>query len=210
MKCSIHPDREAAGVCVECSQLFCSECLIEVNGRNYCRKHINTLIKNDVLPTNDTEDLKEQVITEQKEEKIENVIKDIPSKTFNMSGLTWFGKMYRNQVICNSDLIEINQTSGMTYFAISNPVSYKFKPKDVQDVQIHNEYNIILFIVALILLLTNLFDFSFYTLILSFVSIYLSIAKRVRIVLNSCATIDILNSNFGKSSTCKKLVSYLK
>lgn len=37
MNCTNHPEKEANGACVYCGKFFCSECLVEVNGKNYCR-----------------------------------------------------------------------------------------------------------------------------------------------------------------------------
>jgi hypothetical protein len=36
MYCSRHPDRPAAGVCVECSKAVCVECKVEFDGKIYC------------------------------------------------------------------------------------------------------------------------------------------------------------------------------
>ena len=44
MKCINHPDRDVAGACVYCGKLFCSECLIEVNGKMYCKNDIGNVI----------------------------------------------------------------------------------------------------------------------------------------------------------------------
>lgn len=38
--CSIHPEREAAGMCVSCGKPHCSECLIEIDGKYYCKSCI--------------------------------------------------------------------------------------------------------------------------------------------------------------------------
>lgn len=38
MNCIIHNDREAAGICVNCGKPHCDECLVEVNGKMYCKK----------------------------------------------------------------------------------------------------------------------------------------------------------------------------
>lgn len=40
MYCRNHSDREATGACAYCGNLFCEECLVEVNGRNYCKEHV--------------------------------------------------------------------------------------------------------------------------------------------------------------------------
>ena len=45
MKCTIHPEREASGICVRCGKLYCSECLVEINGRMYCRDDLNKLLE---------------------------------------------------------------------------------------------------------------------------------------------------------------------
>lgn len=41
MNCINHQEREAAGTCSFCGKPFCSDCLVDVNGRNYCRQHAN-------------------------------------------------------------------------------------------------------------------------------------------------------------------------
>jgi hypothetical protein len=40
MNCTNHSDKEAAGACTYCGRLFCPDCLVDVNGRNYCREHV--------------------------------------------------------------------------------------------------------------------------------------------------------------------------
>lgn len=37
MNCTNHTDKGATGACVYCGKLFCEECLVDVNGKNYCR-----------------------------------------------------------------------------------------------------------------------------------------------------------------------------
>ena len=37
MNCVKHIDKEASGVCVYCGKFFCEECLVEVEGKNYCK-----------------------------------------------------------------------------------------------------------------------------------------------------------------------------
>ena len=44
MKCTNHPDRDASGACVECGKLFCQECLVEVEGRNYCKADLAKVV----------------------------------------------------------------------------------------------------------------------------------------------------------------------
>ena len=45
MNCYNHPDRDAQASCVYCGKLFCQECLIEVNGKMYCKADIGNVIK---------------------------------------------------------------------------------------------------------------------------------------------------------------------
>lgn len=44
MNCSTHPNQEASGACVYCGKLFCTECLVEVKGRMYCKNDISKLM----------------------------------------------------------------------------------------------------------------------------------------------------------------------
>lgn len=37
MYCVNHADKPAAGVCVSCGKFFCDDCLVEANGKNYCK-----------------------------------------------------------------------------------------------------------------------------------------------------------------------------
>ncbi|GAK59594.1 hypothetical protein U27_06579 [Candidatus Vecturithrix granuli] len=37
MNCSKHPEKPAAGACVYCGKFYCTECLVEVKGKMYCR-----------------------------------------------------------------------------------------------------------------------------------------------------------------------------
>lgn len=45
MKCVNHPDKDIAGACVYCGKLFCSDCLIEVDGKMYCKSDISNVVK---------------------------------------------------------------------------------------------------------------------------------------------------------------------
>lgn len=44
MNCCIHPEKEIAGVCVYCGKLFCQECLVEINGKFYCKSDVTNLL----------------------------------------------------------------------------------------------------------------------------------------------------------------------
>lgn len=44
MKCCNHPEADIVGACVYCGKLFCQECLVEVNGKMYCKKDVSNLI----------------------------------------------------------------------------------------------------------------------------------------------------------------------
>lgn len=43
MNCTKHPDREASGICIHCGKFFCSDCLIVLDGKNYCRNCLSEL-----------------------------------------------------------------------------------------------------------------------------------------------------------------------
>jgi hypothetical protein len=45
VNCYNHPDREAQGACVYCGKLFCSDCLVETNGKMYCKADIGNVLK---------------------------------------------------------------------------------------------------------------------------------------------------------------------
>lgn len=47
MKCTNHPEREAAGVCVSCGKPFCRDCLIEMDGRYFCALHLREISDQD-------------------------------------------------------------------------------------------------------------------------------------------------------------------
>lgn len=44
LKCYNHPDNDAQGACVYCGKLFCKECLVEANGKMYCKSDIGNVI----------------------------------------------------------------------------------------------------------------------------------------------------------------------
>ena len=44
MKCTNHPEREADGMCAYCGKPFCSECLVEVKGRMYCKNDLGNVL----------------------------------------------------------------------------------------------------------------------------------------------------------------------
>lgn len=41
MNCKKHPEKAAEGTCVYCGKSFCADCLVDVDGRNYCRDHVS-------------------------------------------------------------------------------------------------------------------------------------------------------------------------
>lgn len=45
MKCANHPEIDAQGACVYCGKLYCKECLVEVNGRMYCKADIGHVLR---------------------------------------------------------------------------------------------------------------------------------------------------------------------
>lgn len=45
MKCTNHPEVEAQGMCVYCGKPFCSECLVEVKGKMYCKEDLGNVIE---------------------------------------------------------------------------------------------------------------------------------------------------------------------
>lgn len=46
MYCHNHMQTPAAGACVHCGKLFCADCLVEVDGKYYCKEHVKLLFKN--------------------------------------------------------------------------------------------------------------------------------------------------------------------
>ena len=45
MKCVNHPEIDAQGACVYCGKLFCKDCLVEANGKMYCKADIGNVLK---------------------------------------------------------------------------------------------------------------------------------------------------------------------
>jgi hypothetical protein len=45
MNCEFHPDRAAAGTCVECGKRVCPECKVAVEGKIYCNSCVERWIK---------------------------------------------------------------------------------------------------------------------------------------------------------------------
>lgn len=44
MKCTNHPEVDAQGMCVYCGKPFCSDCLVEVKGKLYCKGDLGNVI----------------------------------------------------------------------------------------------------------------------------------------------------------------------
>jgi hypothetical protein len=40
MKCYVHPETEAVGVCSECNRWICAACTVTVEGRTYCKRDL--------------------------------------------------------------------------------------------------------------------------------------------------------------------------
>lgn len=45
MNCKNHVDAEASGACVYCGELFCSDCLVLLDGKNYCKEHVKNVMQ---------------------------------------------------------------------------------------------------------------------------------------------------------------------
>ncbi|MDR0958729.1 MAG: NINE protein [Clostridiales bacterium] len=48
MRCVLHQQYEAAGTCAICGRDFCESCLVEVNGRHYCKEHVQDLVRKSI------------------------------------------------------------------------------------------------------------------------------------------------------------------
>lgn len=44
MNCTNHPEVEAQGMCAYCGKPFCSDCLVEVKGRMYCKADLGNVL----------------------------------------------------------------------------------------------------------------------------------------------------------------------
>lgn len=44
MKCTNHPEVDAAGMCVYCGKPFCKDCLVEVKGKMYCKDDLGNVL----------------------------------------------------------------------------------------------------------------------------------------------------------------------
>jgi hypothetical protein len=52
MKCSVHPEVEAVGVCVNCGKGVCTECAVSLDNKSYCKACIAVGIKPQTGSTN--------------------------------------------------------------------------------------------------------------------------------------------------------------
>lgn len=43
MNCTTHAEKEAAGTCTYCGKPFCSDCLIEIDGKMVCKSDVNNV-----------------------------------------------------------------------------------------------------------------------------------------------------------------------
>ena len=44
MNCTNHPEVEAQGMCAYCGKPFCSDCLVEIKGRMYCKNDLGNVL----------------------------------------------------------------------------------------------------------------------------------------------------------------------
>lgn len=44
MQCSVHNQMPAKGTCVYCGKGLCEDCIIEINGKHYCKEHVKILL----------------------------------------------------------------------------------------------------------------------------------------------------------------------
>lgn len=50
MKCSVHPDREAAGACCGCGSYVCPECKVIIGGQIYCNNCVRSRLEKGAWP----------------------------------------------------------------------------------------------------------------------------------------------------------------
>jgi hypothetical protein len=50
IKCSVHPDREAAGACCNCNKYVCSECKAAIGGQIYCNACVGEKLRTGSWP----------------------------------------------------------------------------------------------------------------------------------------------------------------
>lgn len=48
--CTNHSDREASGMCTNCGKPFCSDCLVEIGGKNYCKPCASSVFSSPAAP----------------------------------------------------------------------------------------------------------------------------------------------------------------
>ncbi|MCL2593444.1 MAG: TM2 domain-containing protein [Defluviitaleaceae bacterium] len=44
MECSKHAGQQASGMCTYCGKVFCSECLVEIKGKMYCKEDVEKML----------------------------------------------------------------------------------------------------------------------------------------------------------------------
>jgi len=50
MKCYVHPETEAVGVCSECNRWICAACTVTVEGRSYCKQDLRMAYSKQTAP----------------------------------------------------------------------------------------------------------------------------------------------------------------
>jgi len=48
MYCIKHDSESAKGACIYCGKLFCEDCLVEVDGKFYCKEHVKLLFIDEI------------------------------------------------------------------------------------------------------------------------------------------------------------------
>lgn len=92
MKCSKHPEREAAGICCYSGKPFCEEDLVEIKGKMYGKDYLSNVFEEATKNSNTSNETKQTVInvnTNQLDDNSdETIIYDgnIPLKAFQFSG----------------------------------------------------------------------------------------------------------------------------
>jgi len=50
MKCAVHTDRDATGLCCSCGSYVCPECKVDIDGQLYCNRCLETRLKTGSWP----------------------------------------------------------------------------------------------------------------------------------------------------------------
>lgn len=138
MQCTNHNQREAAGFCIHCGKAFCSDCLVEIQGRQYCKEHMTNAINsenanNDYYPQKKQEIIDNNIYPQRQNVQTNNnaysTIPSPPPQTMN----TQYNSYAQQNIDINNNVPHAPQNNYVPYAQPQQNININNNPNPAQN-----------------------------------------------------------------------------